>query len=362
MEREPNPAEVAPVALPWPGVDRPGGGRPGPAVRLGTSVVRAGTCSWADRALVASGRFYPRRTMSAAERLAWYGGRLPLAELTTTYRYPPTPEVCAQWAARAPDGLVFDVRAWSLLGGNPTFPDSLWPDLQDQVLPACRPRRRLYPGHLPSAALDECWARFAGAVAPLRRAGRLGAVIIQYPGWFSPRPEAWAELERAARRLPGQHVAVELGNPRWWEGDACETTLEFLEHRDLAVVCHDGPGTGPGTSVVAATTDLAVVRFVGRPAPGEDRWTTPYRYTGEELEGWVPRIVDLASSASEVHLLVDTGPGPGAVEAATTLLGLVEAEGKGPPRRGAPGPGARPGPRQGPSGAPSTSAEATTEP
>lgn len=263
--------------------------------------------------------------MSARDRLAWYCQRLPLAEITTTYRFPPTPELAHQWAERTPPGFVFDVRAWSLLGGNPTFPDSLWADLQPQVAAHRRDQRRLYPSHLPTEVLEECWVRFAHALGPLRAAGRLGVVIVPYPTWFTPRPEAWAELAALRRRLPGVAVAVELHSPRWFTGDACEATLEFLEDHDLALVCVDGPATGPRALplVVAATAPLAVVRFRGRRAVAGEPWTWPHRYSRGELSEWVPRVIDLASSAAEVHLLMDNGWRSDAVDAAGTVLELL---------------------------------------
>jgi uncharacterized protein YecE (DUF72 family) len=294
---------------------------------VGGAVVRAGTCSWADRGLIADGRFYPRRTMSARERLAWYCQKLPLAEITTTYRFPPTPDVAHQWAQRTLPGFLFDVRAWSLLGGNPTFPDSLWVDLQAAVPAHRRDQRRLYPSHLPADVLEECWARFAHALGPLRAADRLGAVIVPYPSWFTPRPEAWAELAALRRRLTGVAVAVELHSPRWFTGDSCEATLELLEELGLSLVCVDGPATGPRAlpPVVAATAPLAVVRFCGRRAVEGEPWTWPHRYSREELAEWVPRVADLASSATEVHLLMDNGWRSDAVEGAGALLDLLAA-------------------------------------
>ncbi|MHB1534429.1 MAG: DUF72 domain-containing protein [Acidimicrobiales bacterium] len=284
--------------------------------------VLAGTTSWADRSLVRDGGFYPKKTMTATARLAYYAGRFSLAEIATTYRFPPTPDLCAQWAARTPDGFVFDVRAWSLLSGAPTFPDSLWPDLQREVDPRVRDRRRLYRSHLSAAGLAECWARFGHALRPLADAGRLGAVILQYPSWFTPRPETWAELAALPTVLPGYRLAVELRSPKWLAGDECEATLEFLEDHGLAFVCVDGPASGMRAlpPVVAATADLAVVRFCGRRVVEGEPWTWPYRYGPEELEEWRPRIAELASSAREVHLLADNPWRSDAVDTAAALL------------------------------------------
>ncbi len=287
-----------------------------------------GTTSWADRGLVQAGTFYPRKTMTARDRLGFYASRFPLTEVATTYRFPPTPALAEQWVERTPPGFVFDIRAWSLLTGAPTLPDSLWPDLQDSVPVQHRERRRLYPGHLPGEALDECWARFTHALRPLQRAGRLGVVIFQYPGWFTPRPEAWAELALLSRRMEGFRVAVEFRSPKWLAGDDCEPVLEWLESHGLAYVCVDGPGEGPraGSAMVASTADVAVVRFIGRRCVDGEPWTAPYRYRTHELGGWVPRIRALAGSSPEVHVLLDNCWGSDAVDNATELCRLVRGD------------------------------------
>jgi uncharacterized protein YecE (DUF72 family) len=303
---------------------------------LGDCRVRVGSTSWADPSLVRDGGFYPRRSMTARERLAFYAQRLPVVELTTTYRFPPTPPLCAQWAERTPSGFVFDVRAWSLLSGCPTLPDSLWPDLQAAVPPARRDSRRLYAHHLPSDVLDECWARFAHALRPLADAGRLGVVVLRYPSWFSPSAANRAELATLPRRLPGLHLAVELRSPRWFADGGAEETLELLEAHGLGFVCVDGP-TGPAGSpvgtrppapatspVVAATSDVALVRFPGRPTGSDPPWTRSYRYSHDELAEWVGPVEELAASSRELHLLLDNG-GAAAVANALSLLEMVRA-------------------------------------
>lgn len=265
--------------------------------------------------------------MTARARLAYYATRFPLAEIATTYRFPPTPDLAAQWVDRTPDGFTFDVRAWSLLTGAPTLPDSLWPDLQCSVKDRYRDQRRLYAKHLTPAALEECWDRFTHALTPLRDSGRLGVVICQYPGWLSPRPETWAELAQLGERLAGVRVGVELRSPKWLERDACETTLEWLEERNLSYVSVDGPASGPAvrSNVAAATGDVAVVRLIGRRSVPGEPWSSPYRYHADELQAWVPRITALASSAPEVHVLMDNCWGSDAVENAIELALLVEA-------------------------------------
>lgn len=294
-------------------------------VAIGNSEVLFGTTSWADRGLVQSGAFYPKKSMNARARLAFYSSRFPIAEVATTYRFPPTPDLARQWVERTPPGFTFDIRAWSLLTGAPTLPDSLWPDLQDQVRDRSRDQRRLYRGHLAPEAVEECWERFEHALGPLIEAARLGSVILQYPSWFTPRPEAWAELALVSKRLPGVHLAVELRSGKWTEGDACETTLEWLEEHSLGYVCVDGPAAGPRSlpPVSAATSDLAVVRFVGRRMSETDPWTYPYRYSSDELAAWLPKLVSLAESAPQVHVVMDNTWGSDAVDNALALAEML---------------------------------------
>lgn len=297
---------------------------------VGGNRVLFGTTSWADRSLVQAGTFYPRRSMKARERLAFYAGHFPLTEVSTTYRFPPTRDLCAQWVDRSPEGFLFDIRVWSLLTGSPTLPDSLWPDLHSAVGSRHRDARRLYPSHLPADVVEECWDRFIHALEPLRRAGRLGVLVLQYPAWFSPRPEAWAELAVASRRLEGFRVAVEFRSPKWLAGDAeggHEAQLEWLEDHDLAYVCVDGPDAGPraGCGMVASTSDVAVVRFVGRRRVDGEPWSAPYRYGTEELAGWVGHLRDLAASSPEVHVLMDNAWGSDAVDNALEMARLLRS-------------------------------------
>ena len=297
------------------------------AVELDGSRVLFGTTSWADRSLVQAGTFYPRKTMTARDRLAYYASRFPVSEVASTFRFPPTPELSAQWVDRTPPGFVLDIRAWSLLTGAPTLPDSLWADLQGAVPARHRDRRRLYSSHLPYEILDECWDRFTPSLRPLRDSGRLGLVVFRYPSWFTPRPESWADLAVLADRMEGHRVAVEFASPKWLSGDDCETVLERLEEHGLAYVCVDGPAAGPRAAcdMVASTSDVAIVRFLGRRHVPDEPWTAPYRYRSEELAGWVDRIVALAASSPEVHVLMDNCWGSDAVDNALELAGLVRA-------------------------------------
>lgn len=261
--------------------------------------IRVGASSWSERTLVHESSWYPRRTLKAAERIAYYAEHFSLVGIDATSRFPPTPELALQWVERTPPGFTIDVEAWTLFTGAATLPDSLWEDLREEVRPELRDRRRLYAGHLSANGRREAWARFRHAVEPLRGAGRLGAVILRYPHWLKPGDTGRALLLEARRRLADLELAVEFANPAWLHGLQCETTLGFLEDHDLGLVCVD---SAVHPSVVAATSNLAIVRFAGRGGP-EEAWPGCYRYGTAELAAWVPKLVELAGRDGEVHVL-----------------------------------------------------------
>src|SRR6516165_8810854 len=89
----------------------------GPRISFDGHALLTGSCSWTDRTLVAQADWYPRRTMSAAERLRFYAARFPLTEIDSTYYAPPSDQQARLWAERTPDGFRFDVKAYSLLTG-----------------------------------------------------------------------------------------------------------------------------------------------------------------------------------------------------------------------------------------------------
>jgi len=224
----------------------------GAKVRLGDHVALLGSCSWTDRTLVQDGDWYPKKTMSAEERLRYYATQFPLTEIDSTYYAPPAEQQARLWAERTPDGFRFDVKAYSLLTGHPTRPKSLWRDLREQLPPEVAEKRNVYASHLGADALEEAWRRFERALRPLHEAGKLGGVLFQYPPWFVPRRENRAEIDALRDRLPDYRICVEFRSPMWLaEERDRERTLRTLEEHRLVFVCVDAPEAGPTFAALA---------------------------------------------------------------------------------------------------------------
>lgn len=302
-----------------------------------TAPIRVGTCSWTDKTLVRDTDWYPKKTMSAADRLAFYASRFPLAEADSTYYFPPSPSLARGWAERTPAGFTMNVKAYSLLTGHPTRADSLWPDIRDAVKDSFAGKRNVYPSHLDDDALEEAWARFAGALRPLQDAGKLGAVLLQYPEWFTAKRANREELAAVRQRWPDLPVCVEFRSPTWLHDAADrDRTLALLRDLDLALVVVDAPRASKLPSVVEATSpELAVVRFHGR---NDDTWKKPaktaaerfeYLYSKPQLRAWVPKIETLAEQAGSVHALMNNCYEDYGVRNAADLAGLLADAGAG---------------------------------
>ena len=273
-----------------------------------------GTASWTDKTLIESGKFYPKGATSAEDRLKFYAENFPIVEVDSTYYFPPTEKNAALWAERTPAHFTFHIKAYSLLTQHPTRPASLYKDLQDQVMPEHQDKKRLYLSHLSTDAIDEVWKRFADALMPLHSSGKLGVIHMQFPEWFIVGQESRDYILSCKQRLPDYDVAVEFRNSTWLNDKNRDRTVEFLSDNSITFTNVDMPqgfrSSMPPTSIVTTET-LSYVRFHGR---NTQEWkkqhatATPrfaYLYSEDELKEWVPRLKELASSAKEVHVLMN---------------------------------------------------------
>jgi uncharacterized protein YecE (DUF72 family) len=143
--------------------------------------VRVGTASWTDRTLLDSG-WYPPEADTPETRLRFYARQFPLVEVDATYYALPAEQTAAAWAARTPSGFTFDVKAFSLFTQHPTRVAALPADLRPAADKTAKDR--IYLKDVDPAVADQAWDRFLAALEPLRQAGKLGAILLQFPPWF----------------------------------------------------------------------------------------------------------------------------------------------------------------------------------
>lgn len=302
-------------------------------VTAGGARIRTGVTAWADPSLVASG-WYPPSARTPEARLRYYATQFPLVENDASYWALPERSRVERWSERTPADFVMNMKAHALLTGHYTDPKRLPRDLRDRLAPSLREAPHVYPRHLGPALMDEIAARFRDALEPLHARGKLGVVLFQFPVWFPRSRDHLRELLGLRRRFAPYRIAVELRNATWLSERNRLETLERFAAADLAYVCVDEPQGFVASipPVVAATSDVAVVRMHGRnPA----RWRArshgrrsggwPYLYSHDELVDWTARIRALAARTDEVHVVFSNAPLDSAVRNARELADLVAA-------------------------------------
>ncbi len=268
------------------------------------SRIKVGTASWTDKTLLASG-WYPKGVDNAERRLEYYSSQFPLVEVDSTYYTPPNERNSTYWVERTPDGFTFNIKAFSLFTQHPTRVAAIYKDLRPET-----DKTNVYLKDLEPAVVDEAWERFLSAIAPLADAGKLGAVLLQFPHWFVVGSKNREYVLQCRERCEPYEVCVEFRHESWMSERNRERTLDWLRTYRLPYVCVDMP-QGHRSSVppvVEATSRLAVVRFHGH----SEKWQSRdiyerfgYLYTQEELIPWADRIRKLSEATEQVHVLLN---------------------------------------------------------
>jgi uncharacterized protein YecE (DUF72 family) len=274
-----------------------------------TATVRLGTCSWADQGLIE--RWYPTTCRSAEARLRYYAERFDTVEVNASYYAIPDAATAQRWAERTPEGFVFHVKAFGLMTGHRVRPEQLPPDLRSLV------DRLTSRGNVePTPELTRrVFERFAEALDPLRSAGKLGGVLMQYPPSLAAGSVSRAFIEESCGMLGDVEALVEFRERTWLGEDQREATLGWLEDRGLTYVAVDAPAVETANvspTVIASTSATAYVRFHGRNAAtwnvtggvASDRFD--HYYDEAELDAWSEPLRELARSTTRVYAMFNT--------------------------------------------------------
>jgi uncharacterized protein YecE (DUF72 family) len=278
---------------------------------------RIGLSAWTDKSMIEAGEFYPRKTMTAEDRLWWYSRYFDVVEVNSSFYAIPSLDTVATWAQRTPAGFLFNMKAYGLLTGHQVDATRL-PDALRKLLPAAvRDQKAGRVG--PAAVTDEAraWAfeTMRAAVGPLRQANKLGYMLFQLAPWVKFDDEALGYLASIPRALPNLVIAVEFRN-RSWFGPRTDETLKFLTEHGLAYVSIDGPRTrGAVPSLPALTAPTAVFRLHGRSFKGwlqQVQGKAPtvaekydYLYSPKELEEIAAAAGALKGKAERVHVAMN---------------------------------------------------------
>jgi uncharacterized protein YecE (DUF72 family) len=242
------------------------------------------------------GPFYPAG-IPKGEMLRYYAGEFDTTEVNSTYYRLPTAGMLAAMARKVPDGFLFTIKASQELTHGRESP-------------------------------QEAFRRFREALSPLQEAGKLGAVLAQFPWSFGPDEANRAYIALLREQLGDLKVVVEFRNAGW----ITEETFKQLGDLQLGYCCVDEPRLkGLIPPISRATAPVAYVRFHGRNAAKwwqhEAAWERyNYTYSDAELREWVPRIRELDQAAETVFVLANNHWQGQAVTTARQLRMLLAEE------------------------------------
>ena len=179
--------------------------------------IRVGTAGWTDKTLIESG-WYPEGATNPEKRLRYYASQFPLVEVDSAYYALPAEQTAAAWADRTPAHFTFNIKAFSLFTQHPT---------PVKALPSRPARGRgqggqgagLPQGRRPRRLARQAWKRFLAALEPLRSAGKLGAILLQFPPWFPIGRANKQYILDCAERVAPDRVCVEFRNHTWMTED-----------------------------------------------------------------------------------------------------------------------------------------------
>jgi uncharacterized protein YecE (DUF72 family) len=214
--------------------------------------------------LAPKGRRPKGETRVKFDELAYYAERFDTVEINTTFYGQPKPTIAQTWVDRTPSGFEFSLK--------------LYRHLTHAQVPGVP--------QLDPMLIDE----FRRGIEPLAVAGKLGALLAQFPASFKHSPESQAYLDALLARFHDYPVAVELRHRSW--SDHFSETLSLLNARKAALTQIDEPKfkVSIRQNQLPNITGFYYMRLHGRNAAqwwkhdkSEDRYN--YLYSTSELKG-----------------------------------------------------------------------------
>jgi uncharacterized protein YecE (DUF72 family) len=264
-------------------------------------VIRFGTAGWSYRDW--SGVVYPEKKPKGWDPLTYLASFFDTIEVNSTFYHPARAEVAKRWTERVAENPRF------------RFTAKLW--------------RRFTHERGSAWSADEVREARAG-LEPLAEAGRLGAVLLQFP-WSFRRDEPNREwLDDLSREFSDFPLVLEVRHSSWNTPDL----FAALAERGIGFVNIDQPLFDNSIEPSArATARIGYVRVHGRnyrdwfrEKAGRDA-RYDYLYTAEELAPWAERIEQVAADpATEESYVITNNHFRGKAPAnAIMLQAMVEA-------------------------------------
>jgi uncharacterized protein YecE (DUF72 family) len=247
------------------------------------------------------GVFYPRD--SKLDRLQYYAEHFRTVEVNSSFYRPLAPHVARSWAKKTPPDFRFTAKLYQKF----THPKMYKEATGDEA-------------EIHAADLT----RFKEGVEPLATAGKLGALLAQFPPSFKADDETLQQLEDLIRQFAEYPLAVELRHRSWSDSEAAR---RLLEENDTAWCVIDEPKFRTSVGAVPLTSGLGYFRFHGRNAAqwwrGDRETRYDYLYSAQEQEQLAAAVGSVAARTEDTYVFYNNHFGAKAVANAAQLEGLL---------------------------------------
>jgi uncharacterized protein YecE (DUF72 family) len=173
--------------------------------------IRVGTSGWnypGGRGTW-NGVFYPARRPRGFDELGYYAEHFDTVEVNSTFYRVADPTMTQRWVERTPASFLFSIKLYQKF----THPDMYLS------------RKGVSDWNVSLGDFDE----FRRGIDPLARAGRLCAVLAQFPPSFHAGPETRDYLTWLLSGLADYPLAVELRH-RTWSDESSDTWARLAAH------------------------------------------------------------------------------------------------------------------------------------
>ncbi len=269
--------------------------------------VRIGTSGWnyPDGKGTWDGVFYPPKAGRGKgfDELAFYAQHFDTVEVNSTFYGQPRANVAASWVRRTPPRFEFSIKLYQKFTHPRMYKDRLErplaakaPDAEVDIVSGALARPN-------QADLDE----FRRGIEPLVTAGKLGALLAQFPPSFKYGDAECAYLTGLLQSFSGYPVAVELRHKSW--SDRFAETLDLLNSFEAAWTQIDEPKFkfSIQQNFMPNVRGFYYMRLHGRNAEqwwrhehAEDRYN--YLYTAKELEEFTETAKSASALVKKVYL------------------------------------------------------------
>ncbi|MBI2188167.1 MAG: DUF72 domain-containing protein [Acidobacteria bacterium] len=250
-----------------------------------------------------NGVFYPatrskRQGTADFDELRFYAEHFDTVEVNTTFYGQPRAEVTAGWVARTPPRFSFALKLYQKFTHPKMFCEAAL-----EAAPASEGPLLDLLAEVTSSDIDD----YRAGIEPIARAGKLAALLAQFPASFKRTPASSDYLAQLLRVFGEYPVAVELRHRSW--SDAFGETLQLLNAFQAAWVQIDEPKFrfSIRQNLLPNVTGFYYMRLHGRNAAQwwrhehrDDRYN--YLYSGEELKEFSETAAAANALVKKVYL------------------------------------------------------------